>query len=945
MKGRKHRRKTDASASSLEDDVFLESDLETIQKQDSDETNTPPSFEPSIPTLAAPPSQHLHHLQKQQQQQIPQADAFSQLLAAALLRASTTSSSTETPSTSTSTITIEGGGVGGGKEGSPPSIVEREDGSKIEIFEGVVTYYNPEGQAVLRQEGFLGEPEKLLAEVAKIQQMLEMKEIPTVEAIQSGDSEAKDFKEQLQAILLEIGIKPREMMPELAGEIGIEPGDIEISGRVISGTEAAAGPIVLTPKEVLGFEAPPIIMLQSVPSIEAEAITIPLPQQHRLRAPFESLSRDARDNTTLLIPPKTEIIQTLGIPQTWPEENIVEVTLDIELIRRTRSEMSSLSATGANYASVSSAEELPIEELEDLIDYDDLFNELELGSEQDEIELFMDSVGIQTDLSYFDRISEGMLTDPEKFTFGVQTDLTALDEEKGPQILFEAFLPKQKTHSVQTAPMVTSEAVQTEAQREDKSVGGLVDYESTEMQTTETEVKDASSDPHIIQISTAIQGDSPIRMERQAVQVSIESVTHATDAFVMEAERKPLLSQSSMQTDEKVFTDSESQADAIDTSDSSTETDVIHENKSAIVDILLPKVTIDNISQTEIVAEAQQRTAAEVNIPKVIIENVSQTEIAGIKQINSAAEVDISKESSDIMSQTDSVSEIQQTAVAEVNIPKLTIDSISQTEMSTENQQQKIAVEVDMKKLTNDSVSQTNLISETQGKAIAEVNIPKETIDNMSQTDAISESQEKKAVDVLISKETIDSVSQTDLISESQEKTIAEVSQTDLSGDTQQKAYAQVEILPKVTIDNVSQTDSVTESQQKIAVDTSEIPKVTTDSVSQTETTTKMQAMSTIEIQIENTAIQSETSSFYPRGDSPIDDENIRYLIDKSTEQDYDLVMQDATTQSRIARDNFGQQHSPSVKNTSSQYDIEMQQGEEKVAQTGPYPRTRVRIF
>lgn len=64
------------------------------------------------------------------------------------------------------------------------------------------------------------------------------------------------------------------------------------------------------------------------------------------------------------------------------------------------------------------------------------------------------------------------------------------------------------------------------------------------MQTAETEVTDASSDPHIIQISTAIQGDSPIRMERQAVQVSIESVTHASDAFVMEAERKPLLSQS-----------------------------------------------------------------------------------------------------------------------------------------------------------------------------------------------------------------------------------------------------------------------------------------------------------------------------------------------------------------------------------------------------------------
>uniref|UniRef100_A0AC34G7K6 Uncharacterized protein n=1 Tax=Panagrolaimus sp. ES5 TaxID=591445 RepID=A0AC34G7K6_9BILA len=86
---------------------------------------------------------------------------------------------------------------------------------------------------------------------------------------------------------------------------------------------------------------------------------------------------------------------------------------------------------------------------------------------------------------------------------------------------------------------------------------------------------------------------------------------------------------------------------------------------------------------------------------------------------------------------------------------------------------------------------------------------------------------------------------------------------------------------------------------------------------------TKMQSMSTVEIQIENTAIQSETSSFYPRGDSPIDDENIRYLIDKSTEQDYDLVMQDATTQARISRDNFGQQHSPSVKNTSSQYDID----------------------
>uniref|UniRef100_A0A914QBD4 Uncharacterized protein n=1 Tax=Panagrolaimus davidi TaxID=227884 RepID=A0A914QBD4_9BILA len=279
----------------------------------------------------------------------------------------------------------------------------------------------------------------------------------------------------------------------------------------------------------------------------------------------------------------------------------------------------------------------------------------------------MDSVGIQTDLSYFDRISEGMLTDPEKFTFGVQTDLTALDEEKGPQSLLEAFLPKQKTHSVQTTPMVSTEAIQTDALKEDKSVGGLVEYDSTESQTSETEVKDASSDPHIIQISTAIQGDSPVIMERQAVQVSIESVT---DAFVMESERKPLLSQSSVQTDEKTFTDSESQA-AIDTSDSSTETEMTQERKSAEVDI--PKIISDSISQTEIIAETQRMSAAEVNIPKITVETVSQTEVT---RSSTAAEVDIQKDTSENVSQTEIIAETHQKTTAEVNIPKVTIDSV-----------------------------------------------------------------------------------------------------------------------------------------------------------------------------------------------------------------------------------------------------------------------------
>uniref|UniRef100_A0AC35G7M0 Potassium channel domain-containing protein n=1 Tax=Panagrolaimus sp. PS1159 TaxID=55785 RepID=A0AC35G7M0_9BILA len=894
LKGKKQRRKTDASASSLEDDVFLESDLESFQKQES-ETSTPPSFEALGPAVALHP-QRVQHVQKQQQQ-VPQADAFAQLLAAALLRASSSiSTSTETPTTSTSTapedaIVPEGAiapesaipsGGGAPKEPSPPSIVEREDGSKIEIFEGVVTYYNPEGQPVLRQEGFLGEPEKLLLEVAKIQQMIQMKEIPSVQAIQTGTSEAKDFKEQLQAILLEVGIKPKEELTE--SEEGLESGDIEITGRV------------------LGFEAPPII-IQQVPSI-TEAV-IPLPQQHRLRAPFESLSRDSRD--TILIPSTTELIQTPR-PETWPEENVVEVTLDIEIIRRSRSEMSSLSAAGANYASVSSAEELPIEELEDLIDYDDLFNELDIGSEQDEIELFMDSVGIQTDLSYFDRISEGMLTDPEKFTFGVQTDLTALDEEKGPQSLLEAFLPKQKTHSVQTTPMVSTEAIQTDALREDKSVGGIVEYDSTESQTSETEVKDASSDPHIIQISTAIQGDLPVIMERQAVQVSIESVTHASDAFVMESERKPLLSQSSVQTDEKTFTDSESQA-AIDTSDSSTETEMTQERKSAEVDI--QKITADSISQTEIIAETQQMSAAEVNIPKITVETVSQTEVT---RNSTAAEVDIQKETSENVSQTKIIAETHQKTTAEVNIPKVTIDSVSQTDSVAETQH-KTAVDAEIPKVTIDSVSQTDLITEAQGKTIAEVNIPKITADSDSQTEAISETHEKKAVDANIPKVTIDSISQTDSVAEIQQKTAVDAE------------------IPKVTIDNVSQTELTDEIQQKTAAEV-DIQKFTTDNVSQTDSVAEAQQKTSVEAEIPKETVESVR-------DSPIDDENIRYLIDKSTEQDYDLVMQDATTQHRIARGDFGQQHSPSVKNTSSQYDLEMQQGEGKIAQTGPYPRIR----
>ena len=416
------------------------------------------------------------------QHRIPQPDAFAQLLAAALLRDSTSTSATESAPLSTSaSVTAEPG------EPSLPSIIEREDGSRIEIAEGVVTYFNAEGQPVLRQEGFLGDPTQLLNEVARIQEMIQRKEI--LGASEETEAEVKDFKEQLQAILREMGImsEVEEFQRGVAsGEHGIPSaqgiekveGIAEVEGadatselaevssiKTRKAARVQSGPIILTPKEVLGLEPAPIQA--------SESPTVHLPQQHRLRAPFESLSRESE-----LQLPAFEIVQT-PTNEFISDENTVEVTLDVELIRISRSTMSSISAAGANYASVSSAEELPIEELEDLIDYDDLFNELDIDDEHDEYEMFMDSVGVQTDLSFFDRISEGMVTDPEKHTFGVQTDLTALDETKGPHNLAEALLPRHATNAVQTAPMVSTEAVQTDAEMHDKCTGGEVDYDST----------------------------------------------------------------------------------------------------------------------------------------------------------------------------------------------------------------------------------------------------------------------------------------------------------------------------------------------------------------------------------------------------------------------------------------------------------------------------------
>lgn len=182
------------------------------------------------------------------------------------------------------------------------------------------------------------------------------------------------------------------------------------------------------------------------------------------------------------------------------------------------------------------AEDLPIDELESLIDFDDFFYDEDLKKSFDEeIELFfMSATGIQTELSYFDRRTSGMVTDPEKFVNKAQTDLTTLDDERGPRSILEALIPKQATIWAQTAPMVTTEAIQTDVEKEDKCVGEKVDYESIEIQTMEKETKEISSETTITQNIIAIQTEQMTKTEDHCTQVetSQKNKMTETDSFL-----------------------------------------------------------------------------------------------------------------------------------------------------------------------------------------------------------------------------------------------------------------------------------------------------------------------------------------------------------------------------------------------------------------------------
>ncbi|KAE9551480.1 hypothetical protein FO519_005300, partial [Halicephalobus sp. NKZ332] len=246
-----------------------------------------------------------------------------------------------------------------------------------------------------------------------------------------------------------------------------------------------------------------------------------------------------------------------------------------------------------------SSENLPMEELESMIDYEDLFKELDEKEDEEDLEFFfLNQMGIQTEMSYFERTTKGVGTDPEKFTHGVQTELTALDSERGPRAIVESLLPEQTTISIQTTPMVTTESVQVGVEKEDKCVGGKVDYESTEVQTIEKETKDASSEATITKHRISVQTEVPAVIE-EGTQVETEKKTQYTETessisetavgFDVETALKYV------QTEQKEVSDSEIQVNPR-TSDSSTETEVLYVSTATEAEQIKTK---DKDSQTE----------------------------------------------------------------------------------------------------------------------------------------------------------------------------------------------------------------------------------------------------------------------------------------------------------------------------------------------------------
>lgn len=69
----------------------------------------------------------------------------------------------------------------------------------------------------------------------------------------------------------------------------------------------------------------------------------------------------------------------------------------------------------------------------------------------------------------------------------------------------------------------------------------------------------------------------------------------------------------------------------------------------------------------------------------------------------------------------------------------------------------------------------------------------------------------------------------------------------------------------------------------------------------------------------EQTAIQSEVSNLYKRTTSSESEQELTYMVDNATEQDYDLIMQHATTQFTIQVVSFGQQFNPELSDVSLQ--------------------------
>ena len=294
------------------------------------------------------------------------------------------------------------------------------------------------------------------------------------------------------------------------------------------------------------------------------------------------------------------------------------------------------------------SDELPLEELEPMIEYEDLFDELDAKELEDEdLELFfMSQMESQTEMSYFERADVSILTDPEKFAHEVQTDLTALDEEKGPRTIIEALLPPHISQSMQTTPPLASEETQTSVEMEDKCVGGKVEYGSTEVQTIIKEMKDVGSDATIVKHRISVQTELPTLIE-EGTQVETEKQSQSTETYhsvTLTAVASDIQSSlQSIQTERKEFTDSETQANPKmsdsetqakpRTSDSSTETEITQVSRATEPDYTRTRHTI---SQTEAITVSATVSAGESHPESTAI----QSEISNIYKVEDPSEAE-----------------------------------------------------------------------------------------------------------------------------------------------------------------------------------------------------------------------------------------------------------------------------------------------------------------